>query len=174
MTQAGSRLGRSMANGRKKRKAEGGGNSAERAAKRAAQRGKFTGVENVAPYKSHKYDPKFCRVVLMMGGEGASETEMAVLGCGVVRATMRNWAKQFPEFKIALDMAHEAALVWWETQGRRNLRRGGFNTGLYNKIISCRFRGEYGEHLKLLGDANEPVAITAVRRVIVDPKAGAE
>ncbi len=108
-----------------------------------------------------------------MGAEGASETEMAVLGCGVVRATMRNWAKVHPEFKLALDMANEASLVWWEGKGRRSLRTQGFNTALYNKIISCRFRAEYGDHLKLGGDENNPLTITQVRRVIVDPKEAA-
>lgn len=151
------------------RQRNGRGNSAARAAQRQAQRGQFLGKENTKPAANNLYRPEFCRVVIEMGSGGASETEMAVLGCGVVRATMRNWAKQFPEFKISLDMALEASLVWWEQQGRMRLRTPGFNTGLYNKIISCRFRHEYGEHLKLLGDANEPVAITSVRRVIVDP-----
>jgi hypothetical protein len=83
---------------------------------------------------------------------------------------MRDWAKIFPEFKEALEMANEASLLWWEMTGRQRLRDKSFNVGLYNKIVSCRFRKEYGEHLKLTGDENEPLAFTSIRRVIVDSK----
>lgn len=139
----------------------GTGNSAANAVQR---------VEKQTRRKDCLYRPEFCQTVIKMGGSGASEAEMAVLGCGVVRGTMREWAKNIPEFKEALEMAREASLVWWEMQGRMRLRTSGFNTALYNKIVSCRFRGEYGEHLRLLGDEAEPVAIRSIRRVIVDPR----
>lgn len=139
------------------------GNSVENAQRR---------IDNATggkPGAESKYDPRFCDVVVRMGGSGASETEMAVNGCGVVRATMRRWAKEHAEFGEALSFAREASLAWWETTGRARLRTQGFNTHLYNKIISSRFRADYSDRIVHSSDPDEPV-ITRIERRIVRPR----
>lgn len=114
------------------------------------------------------YDPSFCEQVLEFGKQGWSEAEMAFNGFGVTRAAMRQWAKVHPEFGEALAAAKEASMAWWESIGRMNLKRQGFNIALYNKIISCRFRQEYSDRVIHAGDEDAPI-VTRIERRIVRP-----
>lgn len=113
-----------------------------------------------------QYHPRFCAIVLEMGKEGASECEMAVNGCGVPRTTMREWVKRYPDFRDALLLAKDHSLAWWETTGRFQLKNNQFNTKLWQKIVSSRFRPEYSERFLLVGDPDEPVMVHRVERVI--------
>lgn len=141
-------------------RAKGTGNSIANARKRA----ETTAVIDVPALTLYK--TAYCRVVIEMGGYGASETEMAVIGCGVVRATMRNWTRIHPEFKQALEFAKDASQAWWEQTGRTRLRTVGFNTNLYNKIISCRFRADYSERVVHAGDPDQPLFTKIERRFV--------
>lgn len=118
------------------------------------------------------YNPKFCAVVIAMGEQGKSETQMA-LACNVTRATLRNWAKDpdKPEFRQAIALAHDLSRMWWEQTGQENLKQFGFQSGLYNKIISCRFRKDYGDQVAVehSGDAERPVVTKIVREIIRTP-----
>jgi hypothetical protein len=119
--------------------------------------------------KNSLYHPSLCSVVISMASQGKSEAEWALYGCGVSRSTMKRWATEHPEFCDALEIAYDASLAWWEANGQLNLKRKEFNTPLYSKIISSRFRREYGEKIVLSGDEDAPL-ITRVQRVIVKPK----
>lgn len=119
--------------------------------------------------KKSLYHPSLCSVVISMAAQGKSEAEWALYGCGVSRSTMKRWATEHPEFCEALDIAYDASLAWWEANGQLHLKRKDFNTQLYSKIVSSRFRREYGEKVTLSGDEDAPL-ITHVKRVIVKPK----
>lgn len=118
------------------------------------------------------YDPKFCAVVVEMGKLGKSETQMA-LACNVTRATLRRWAKDptKPEFVEAVSLAHDLSRTWWEEAGQENLKTFGFQSGLYNKIISCRFRKDYGDSVAVEhgSDPDRPVVTKIVREIIRTP-----
>lgn len=132
--------------------------------------GRFPSTGRPRGYVREKvYRPEFCEMVIEFGKHGWSEAEMAFNGFGVTRSAMRAWAKKYPEFGEALEAAKEAARAWWESVGRLNLTRDKFNTGLYNKIISCRFRDEYSDRIVHAGDQDQPV-VTRIERVIVKPK----
>ena len=115
------------------------------------------------------YRPEYCQVVVDHGKQGWSEAEIAINCFNVTRRTMRAWGQRYPEFGEALARAREASLSWWESTGRLNLKSMGFNTNLYNKIISCRFRNDYSERVVVAGDPDAPV-VTQIERRIVRPK----
>lgn len=148
-----------MARTRRKSKGTGKGNSVEAAKRRAGR--PCLGDE--------VYNPSMCDAVIAMGKDGASETMMAVHACGVVRSTMRGWANKYPEFKRALGLAREHSKAWWEHTGNIRLRTMGFNTNLYNKIISCRFREDYSERMVVAGDEDAPL-VHKIERVVVKAK----
>lgn len=118
------------------------------------------------------YDPKFCAVVIAAGAEGKSETQMAI-ACNITRATLRNWARdpKKPEFGAAVALAHDLSRTWWEQTGQENLKQFGFQSGLYNKIISCRFRKDYGDAVDVNhgSDPDRPVVTKIVREIIRTP-----
>lgn len=119
-----------------------------------------------------RYDPLFCRGIMKAASEGKSETYWAVMVCGVTRATMRAWRETHPEFKEAFMMAKNLEMLWWEEKGQRSLTRMGFNTALYNKIVSSRF-AKYNDKVVVEGDEDKPIThVHTVRRVIV--KSGAK
>lgn len=129
-------------------------------------------VSAYSPVES-AYHPKFCAVVIAMGELGKSETQMA-LACNVTRATLRKWGKDVnskPEFVQALSLAHDLSRMWWEEKGQTSLDKFGFQSGLYNKIISCRFRKDYGEHVDVNhgSDPDRPVVTKIVREIIRTP-----
>ena len=107
-----------------------------------------------------------------MGELGKSETQMA-LACNVTRGTLRKWAKDpsKPEFVQAVSLAHDLSRMWWEEKGQESLDKFGFQSGLYNKIISCRFRKDYGDQVSVehSGDAERPVVTKIVREIIRTP-----
>lgn len=119
------------------------------------------------------YNPKFCAVVIAQGELGKSETQMA-LACNVTRATLRRWAKDptKPEFVAAVSLAHDLSRMWWENTGQENLKQFGFQSGLYNKIISCRFRKDYGDQVDVNhgSDPDRPVVTKIVREIIRTPE----
>jgi hypothetical protein len=59
------------------------------------------------------YDPAFCQIVFNIMGAGASiSTFCAEIGIG--RNLALEWAKKYPDFKVACDAGKEAAQKWWE------------------------------------------------------------
>lgn len=109
--------------------------------------------------------------VVDAGRIGMSETEIASYIFDVPRATMRAMAKRHPELQRALDRARDHAKSWWESTARIRLRTPNFNTHLFNKIISCRFRDEYSERVTVEGDADRPLVHKIERVIVKAPKA---
>lgn len=111
------------------------------------------------------YHPSFPELARDMAKQGWSEAEMA-MAFGVRRSSMRAWAKVHPEFKEALLDCRDFSLAWWEREGRTSLRRQGFNSSLYSKIVSSRFRDIYSDRVEHAGDQNAPMVHRIERRII--------
>lgn len=59
------------------------------------------------------YKTEYCRAIIAHCEQGSSIASFA-RKCGVSRATLYNWRKDFPEFDLACDHAYCAALEFWE------------------------------------------------------------
>jgi|AACY02.3.fsa_nt_gi hypothetical protein len=105
-----------------------------------------------------KYDPAYCEQVVKLGGEGLSECEIAV-EIGVARGTLHLWKETHPEFLAALTRAKEAEQAWWERTGRKALFADKFNSAVWSKSMSARFRDEYTDRVKseVTGKDGEPL-----------------
>jgi hypothetical protein len=112
------------------------------------------------------YKQSLLPAVLDAGRDGLSETQIAVYVFDVPRSTMRKMARARPELQRALDKARDLAKAWWESQGQIRLRTPNFNTHLFNKLVSCRFRDDYSDRVTIEGDDDKPI-IHKVERVIV-------
>jgi hypothetical protein len=88
------------------------------------------------------YHPRFCEQVIRLGENGNSLTQIAVK-LGVDKATLLNWSEQHSEFFTALNIAQDAAKAWWEDMGMIGLVSDRFNSGVWAKSMSARFRDEY-------------------------------
>lgn len=132
---------------------------------RAAPSGRKVGRP---PLSESLYNERMCDIVIAAGREGKSENQMAV-ACNVTKNSLRNWAKSHPEFAYAFALARQLSLSWWEETGQKNLKTFGFQSGLYNKIVSSRFRNDYGEHVDLGSNPDRPVVTKIVREIIRTP-----
>ena len=138
------------------------GNNVENARRRAGR----------PPVGEELYDPKLCRKVIVAGSNGLSETELANQICEVSRSAMRAWAKKYPEFRDALQLANEASQAWWERKGRKAIDGKPFNHHVWNKVLTCRYRNDYNERITVEGDADKPLhSIHTIKRVIVRAEA---
>lgn len=115
------------------------------------------------------YRPEYCEAVIKGGSLGLSETQLAVEVCDVARFAMRTWAKKYPDFRIALARAKDEAMAYWERQARKGLRDRNFNSHLWTKVVSSRFRDTYSERMTVEGDEEKPL-VHKIVRTIVDPR----
>ena len=90
------------------------------------------------------YKPEHCETVIEIGEKGGWLSEMAE-ACNVHRSTMDKWAEKHPDFKEALTRAKQKAQAWFEIQGREGLTKERFNSSLWAKQVSNRFRDDYTE-----------------------------
>lgn len=90
------------------------------------------------------YDPAYCERVIELGMEGKSEVQIAV-ALGVPRANLHYWKNEHPEFLAALTRAKECEQAWWEDKGMSGLDADKFNSAVWSKSMSARFRDEYTE-----------------------------
>jgi hypothetical protein len=92
-----------------------------------------------------KYDPTYCEQVIALGKSGASVVEMA-FEIGVSRNTLEtNWPAEHPEFLEALTRAREASQVWWEREGRTNLKTSGYQGSMWSRSMAARFPSDWRE-----------------------------
>jgi hypothetical protein len=105
-----------------------------------------------------KYRPEFCDTVLELGAQGMSECEIAV-ELGVARSTLHFWKGEHPDFLAAITRAKEAEQAWWEKTGRTALFADKFNSVVWSKSMSARFRDEYTDRVKseITGKDGEPL-----------------
>ena len=94
-----------------------------------------------------KYDPAFCQTIIEIGAQGGWLSEMAE-ACDVHRATMDNWAKEYPDFQEALTRAKQKAQAWFEKTGRVGMLDNKFNANLWQRQMAARHPGEYTERAK--------------------------
>jgi len=102
-----------------------------------------------------KYDPKWIDSLPDMFSQGQSVLEVAV-ELGISKDSIYEYAKLYPEFSDSLTRGRAISQAWWEKMGRENLFdtddydgetkqscRRKFNTSLWAKNVSCRFRADW-------------------------------
>ena len=90
------------------------------------------------------YRTEFCQRVIEYGHKGKSRMQIAAL-LGVAKATIQNWEAAHPDFLAAMTHARDLAQAWFEDRGQigLNLPTKEFNTALWAKQVSNRFREDY-------------------------------
>lgn len=104
-----------------------------------------------------KYRPEMCERAVELGMNGASKVEIA-FELGVTRNTLDNWAAEYPEFLSAITRAKEAEQVWWEREGRANLKTQGYQSSMWSRSMAARFPDEWRESTKQ--DVNQTGSMT--------------
>lgn len=105
-----------------------------------------------------KYDPAFCERVIELGKEGKSFTQIAV-ALGFSKATLMGWSNAHLEFSTALTRAKECEQAWWEQKGMDGLTADKFNSAVWSKSMSARFREDYTERRELAGVPDQPIQV---------------
>lgn len=115
------------------------------------------------------YDPAYCARVIDLGKEGKSQVQIAC-SLEVDPATLRRWAEEHEEFRLALTRAKTAEQDWWEGVGQKALFADKFQAAVWSKSMSARFRDDYTERKELSGPEGGPIkTVTRIENVIVDP-----
>ncbi len=108
-----------------------------------------------------KYLPEMNEYVIFLGKRGYSIKQIASM-LDVSHFTLYDWAEENEEFSQSLARAREGAQNWWETIGQSALFAERFNTFIWNKIISNRFRQDYTDRKGLPYDPKAPEEIEQV------------
>lgn len=117
-----------------------------------------------------KYDPALCEWAIYLGTRGYSLSQIAFT-FGVSRETLYDWGRNNPEFSDALARAREAAQNWWELIGQAALFSDRFQFGIWNKVVSTRFRKDYTDRKGLPYDPNEPETLMGPGEMLeLDPR----
>lgn len=108
------------------------------------------------------YDPAYCERVIELGNQGASVAEMAH-EIGVVKQTLYDWAEAHPEFLDAFTRARLASQVWWEREGKANLKTSGYQSAMWSRSMAARFPEDWREvkGTELTGKDGGPVSVKA-------------
>lgn len=110
-----------------------------------------------------KYRVEFCERVVELGREGKSFTQIAV-SLDVSKATLHYWADNYIEFSTALTRAKECEQAWWEQKGMDGLTADKFNSAVWSKSMSARFRDDYTDRKELAGVPDRPIETKEVSR----------
>ena len=105
-----------------------------------------------------KYDAAYCDKVIELGKEGKSLTQIAV-ALDVPKSTVITWSNQHLEFSTALTRAKECEQAWWEQKGMDGLTADKFNSAVWSKSMSARFRDDYTERRELAGVPDQPIQV---------------
>lgn len=90
------------------------------------------------------YREEYCELVKDYGKQGFSIAEIG-LELNVCKQTIYNWMKTHEKFFDAIQEAVSFAQGWYEKEARMGLTADKFNSALWNRIVGCRFRDDYGE-----------------------------
>jgi hypothetical protein len=116
-----------------------------------------------------EYDPSYCDKVIEFGRMGKSKTWMAA-ELGVTKQTVLNWEKVHPEFFDAMTRALQYSQQWWEDKGQENIEKPVFQASMWSRSMAARFPDEWREATKSEVDLNGKIAVTEIKRTIVDPR----
>ena len=89
-----------------------------------------------------KYKQEYCELAIEMGREGKTIAQIG-LACNVAKQTIYTWMKEHPEFLDAIKQSVSFAQAWYEEAGQKGLTADKFNSSLFTKIVSSRFRDDY-------------------------------
>lgn len=116
------------------------------------------------------YDERMDDWAVLLGARGYSLAQIAFI-FGVSRDTLYEWGRKNRSFSDALARAREAAQNWWEVVGQSSLFATKFNSFVWNKIVSSRFRKDYTDRKGLPYNPTEPETIEAAAEVMqLDPR----
>jgi hypothetical protein len=78
------------------------------------------------------YKPEYCQLIVDHMKEGNSVTSFAAL-VGVVKDTIYEWFKRYPEFADAFKKAKELEELWYEKAGKASMvgKIPNFNSAVY-------------------------------------------
>jgi hypothetical protein len=93
------------------------------------------------------YDPAIIPELLEHAAQGRSLAQISAR-LDIPRTTMISWGEEHPEFSTALTRAKELEQAWWEDVGQSGLTADKFNSALWQKSVSARFRNEYTERMQ--------------------------
>lgn len=110
-----------------------------------------------------KYDPAMCDVVIDLGEQGKSRTQIART-LGTTRKTLLEWEEVHPDFRNAMSIASDYAQAWWEDQGQIGLTDKSFNGHVYSFQMKNRFREDYSEKVNV--EHNGTVAFNNIWQMI--------
>lgn len=117
-------------------------------------------------------------VVISMGAEGCSVTEIAV-AIGIRRQGIYELIKESEDFADTFAHAKELANAWWEKQGRVNLENREFNNSLWSFNMTNRFREEWHnkqqvEHSGEIEGERQVIVLPSNDRAFEDPNQDAD
>ena len=108
-----------------------------------------------------EYDPEWVEKLPGMFRQGQSVLEVAV-ALNISKSAYYVYEAEHPEFLDASTRGKEISQAWWEKQGRVNLfdtetynaktktsTRKSFNSSLWSKNVSCRFRKDWTDKTEL-------------------------
>lgn len=113
-----------------------------------------------------KYHPLLDEWAIYLGKRGYSMKQIASM-MGVSHETLWSWGKTNPTFSDALVRAREASQNWWETVGQAALFSRNFQTFIWNKIVSTRFRSDYTDRKGLPYDPKAPDEVEKIDTGVV-------
>lgn len=97
-----------------------------------------------------KYRPEMCERAIALGREGASKVEIA-FELGITKVTLNEWAKEIPDFSVAITHAMDASQVWWERKGKENLESQIFQASMWSRSMAARFPDDWREKVGHVG-----------------------
>lgn len=106
-----------------------------------------------------KYRPEYCEAVIKLGKEGKSPAQMAA-HFDVARSTIDEWAENHEEFSEAYARALAHCQNWWENKGQAALDTRDFNSAVWAKSMSARFRDDYTERKEHTGAGGGAISVS--------------
>ena len=111
-----------------------------------------------------KYNPEYCEIAVELGKQGFSVAEIAA-HFEVDKASLYRWQEENPDFALSMSRAKSFEQAWFEREARLNMKNREFNTNLWYRSASSRFRDDYTERkeTQLTGANGGAVQIEAKR-----------
>jgi hypothetical protein len=87
------------------------------------------------------YKPEYCQMIIESMSKGTSVTAFAA-EIGVVKDTLYEWAKVYPDFSDSMKQAMQICEKWWEARGMKGMTEGSqkFNANIWMFFMKNRFK----------------------------------